>query len=332
MFTVTDTGIGISENALTTIFDHFSQVAHEQRFRHVGTGLGLSIAKSLAELLGGDIDVYSQLGAGSRFVFTFSFRPSRPDDIPQHDATHAPRLTPQQSTFPLAILIADDDEHNRMVARDTLLHYFQNARIVCTDNGTATINAIRNNRFDVALLDVQMPQPDGYECAQIIRAMNDETISSLPLFAFTASLLDTELDRACKAGMTGWIPKPFTDHQLIQPLADVINNLDVRPPAQPAHDHTPLTSEGLFMKLVPGRLEKLRHAVAQQNLVEVQEVIHLMRPQLLSSGWSRDAALLESFEYLDPNATLNTTWVPQAMLIIEKLTADLKRRSEQQQV
>lgn len=205
-FEVIDSGIGIPEDQLGRIFESFTQADGTVTRKFGGTGLGLTISKQLVELMGGEIDVTSAVGAGSVFGFNLllPIAPQALEAARAHAQTprraRPARLVPQKGR----ILLAEDNHENRLIVRDAL----ENAgyEIGYAQNGQEVLEQFRAKQFDLVLMDIQMPVMDGIEAAQRLRAEG----YSVPIIAITASVLPHQQREYLKAGMNAVLPKPFT--------------------------------------------------------------------------------------------------------------------------
>lgn len=211
-FTVSDTGIGISEDKLEGLFDKFTQAHSDQRYG--GTGLGLSITQHLARLMGGDIRVRSQLDVGSTFVVSI---PLQEAEVPLATTEEAP--PPRTDPHDLSgrtILIADDNSDNRQIF--SLLLGGAGAVTRTVENGREAVDAILagEDGFDAILLDMSMPVLDGYSAARELRSKGCE----LPILALTAFTGITERDRCLEAGCDDYISKPIVPDTLIRAVAE----------------------------------------------------------------------------------------------------------------
>ncbi len=203
-FSVKDTGIGIAPADQRRLFAPFSQIDSSATRRYGGTGLGLSISRQLVELMGGTIDVDSAVGAGSTFRFT----------------VHAPATTsedgqpqPVPDVAGLRVLVVEDNAVNRRVAELMLARLGCQARAV--DGGHAALDAIRADSYDVVLLDIQMPDLDGFEVARRVR----EAHGARPrIVVMTASAQPDDAEAAVVAGADGFLPKPVSLNQLASAL------------------------------------------------------------------------------------------------------------------
>lgn len=219
-FNVIDTGIGIAADKLDYIFNIFTQETSSTTRRFGGTGLGLSISKRLVELQQGTISVASEPGKGSDFSFTIRF------GISDKSADH---LTPKgkpvvsEKLANLKILLAEDNEFNQMVAVDTLEELIENVTVDIAKNGKEAVDKIIANKYDVVLMDIQMPEMDGYEATRLIRSNSDASINAIPIIAMTASVIKAEVDKCYESGMNAFVGKPFTTEELIEKISKSIH-------------------------------------------------------------------------------------------------------------
>jgi signal transduction histidine kinase/CheY-like chemotaxis protein len=218
-FAIIDTGVGIPKDKLETVFENFSQANASDTRKFGGTGLGLSISRQLVELMGGGISIESEEGSGTTFSFIVDFKIGSKENLDKRMAAEG--NVDGTILDGLKILVTDDNEFNRIVARDTLLSK-ANVEIFEAENGQEAIDILKANEIDVVLMDVQMPVMNGYEATRTIRAF-DSAKKDIPIIALTASVVRTDLDKCRKAGMNAYIPKPFKTSDLITGIADALN-------------------------------------------------------------------------------------------------------------
>ncbi|MBI5445746.1 MAG: PAS domain-containing protein [Deltaproteobacteria bacterium] len=205
LFAVRDQGIGIPPENLCTVFDSFSAATRSTHVRFGGTGLGLSIAKQLVELMGGTIWAESEVGRGSLFQFTVELGLPAAGTSTVATASVRPRGGSNES---LRILVAEDNPLNQLFAKELLLRLGHEAVLV-SDGGEA-LRALSRERFDAALLDVQMPVLDGDEVTRRVRAGSvDGCPVDLPIVALTAHAIQGDRERFLAAGMDDYLSKPF---------------------------------------------------------------------------------------------------------------------------
>ena len=209
---VSDTGIGMTEEQSARVFDAFTQADSSTTRRFGGTGLGLTIARHLARLMDGDIEVRSQLGQGSRFLITVVLQPAHEAAKPQiaGDRPALPRFADMR------VLVVDDNPLNRKLAARMLDRLGCVAHVV--DNGARALAALREARYDLVLMDCQMPVMDGYQTTTEIRRSSG-WIRELPVIAVTANVLSQEHENALAAGMNEVLAKPYDHRQLADVLA-----------------------------------------------------------------------------------------------------------------
>lgn len=332
-FAVSDTGIGIPPDRLEQIFESFGQVHTHDGRSYGGTGLGLTIARSLARILGGDIDVESIPGKGS--VFTLHIPCSEGTEVQWREVQEAQRILLNEAhrCYPLRILLADDNEYNLLVAKDTLAKYLLAATVTTAQSGREVLQLLSQHAYDILLLDVQMPGMDGYACARAIRELHGD-VAGIPIIAFTASVIRADIQRCFDAGMNGYVPKPFLDEDLLRPIVARIDALLQGPgephlaKAAPAEAATTAatTDDGraaLFLKLVPTRLAKLQEALRNGDLNTAKRTAHLLKPQLLDFGLHHLSESLDWFEHA--GLTLpESEWVPRGEALAEAIAVALR--------
>ncbi|MEI6557529.1 MAG: ATP-binding protein [Rhodospirillaceae bacterium] len=201
-FRVEDTGIGIAEADLAKLFAPFSQVGRDTSRKFGGTGLGLAISKRLAELMGGEIRATSRLGAGS--VFTFSCALERGGATVAVAGVAAEEQPP--SPMPMTILLAEDNAINRMIVRIGLEN--RGHRVTVVENGLEAYEKAAVERFDLILMDMQMPVMEGGAATRLIREL-PPPYSEVPVVALTADALTEHRDAYMEAGLTGFLTKPI---------------------------------------------------------------------------------------------------------------------------
>ena len=211
-FEITDTGIGITEDQLHSVFDSFSQGSIEVNRKYGGTGLGLTIVKKLTKILGGQIKLKSTVGKGSTFsfhlLFEISTQPSRIEIKPKADD--------QAKLLNKKILLVEDNKINQMISKKML----ERKGITCItiDCGEEAIEAARNNKFDLILMDVHLPGMNGTVATQEIRLFDTVT----PIIALTAISLDENRDMLLSFGMNDVITKPFIPEEFYTVIAEYI--------------------------------------------------------------------------------------------------------------
>ena len=217
-FSISDTGIGIPADKLSTLFDSFSQVSSSDTRKYGGTGLGLSISKYLVELQGGKISVESTLGSGTTFSFVIKYPVGSASRLQQR--IYSEQHVDGSVLNGLRLLIADDNEYNRLVVNETL-HLMAQVHTDLVVNGKEVLEMLEKNDYDLILMDVQMPVMNGLDATKYIRAHLPAPKSKVPIIALTASVFRADLDLCYQSGMTAYVPKPFKPWQLVNTIAEV---------------------------------------------------------------------------------------------------------------
>jgi signal transduction histidine kinase/ActR/RegA family two-component response regulator len=221
-FVVADTGVGIAPEKQELIFDAFSQADGSTARRFGGTGLGLAISSRLVELMGGTIWVESALGRGSSFHFTASLREGNPvvERLASQLSTSAlvTCQTELKKVKKLSVLLAEDNTVNQKIACRFLEK--EGHRVTVASDGRQALAALDRENFDVVLMDVQMPEMDGFEATAAIRARERDTGKRLPIIAMTAHAMAGDRERCLAAGMDNYVAKPISARELIELLEE----------------------------------------------------------------------------------------------------------------
>jgi signal transduction histidine kinase/CheY-like chemotaxis protein len=215
-FSVADSGIGISEEQQMRIFTPFEQAENDTTRKYGGTGLGLSISKHIIEQMGGTINLKSELGKGSVFYFTIPMEKATGEssDDSTSDETD---LTPSFAGFRL--LLAEDIEINREIVAAFLEP--TKIKIDFAINGAEAVRVVTEapGRYDIILMDVQMPEMDGLQATRLIRASGTAEASSVPIIALTANAFNEDIKKCLQAGMNAHLSKPINITELIDKLS-----------------------------------------------------------------------------------------------------------------
>ncbi len=218
-FIVEDNGIGMSEEFQKTMYDAFSQEKVSARSSYQGYGLGLAIVSKLINKMDGKIDLVSEKGKGSEFTVTLTLTRDN-NYLPEDDDDH--RLTDLKG---LKILLVEDNDFNIEVAQTILTD--AGAEVTCAENGKKAIEIFASSpsyAFDLILMDIMMPEMDGYEATKTIRSMGKDDSETIPVFAMTAHTFADEINRCIEVGMNEHIPKPINVDNLIRSASKYCNN------------------------------------------------------------------------------------------------------------
>ncbi|MGN8225721.1 ATP-binding protein [Gracilimonas sp. BCB1] len=216
-FAISDTGIGIEKGRVNTIFESFTQASQNTKRLFGGTGLGLTISKQLTELQGGSISVESEEGDGSTFYVELTFEKGS-------SAIEATAINKSEdsttSLSGLKVLLAEDNLVNQKVMLRFLERW--NVDMTVVDNGKEAVDAIKEDNYDVVLMDLQMPTMDGYEASEHIRKLDDPYKRNTPIIALTAAALKEVREKVYASGMNDFVTKPFNPADLEQKLFQFI--------------------------------------------------------------------------------------------------------------
>ena len=217
---VSDTGIGMSQEYLTNIFEAFTRERNTTKSKIAGTGLGMSIVKKYVELLGGTIDVESELGKGSTFTVTLKHKIADENyyvkNYAENPETYSEILKDRK------ILLAEDNDLNAEIAEAILER--DGLKTERVEDGIQCVNKIEKmpaGTYDMILMDIQMPKMNGYKATQVIRRLPDKDKACIPIVAMTANAFEEDKRDAFAAGMNGHIVKPIQVDKLLSTLAEV---------------------------------------------------------------------------------------------------------------
>ena len=216
LFSVTDTGIGISPGDLDKLFQPFIQIDSKLNRQYAGTGLGLVLVERIISKHGGRVSVTSRVGEGSCFTLRLPYSPSPSYFVPKTLETLS--ISANVTDAPLSvsplILLADDDEGNRKTLDDYLSN--KGYRILLAYNGREALDMVKTHQPDLILMDIQMPEMDGLEAATLIRS--DPAIAHIPIIALTALALPNQAEKCFAAGFDEYLVKPVRFKLLIETI------------------------------------------------------------------------------------------------------------------
>lgn len=275
LFSISDTGIGISSEQITAIFSPFTQGDSSTSRNFGGTGLGLYICKRLIDLMGGDLGVESCPGEGTTFSFRVPFilalqEEATENSQPGNSVNFYDDLALEFN--PIEILVVEDNDLNRKIVSQMLSNYgFQ---VSLAANGLECLKIVQNRHFDTILMDMQMPVMDGYETTQLICQTYAD--HAPPIIAMTAHALTGDREKCMRAGCTAYIAKPFKGEDLVQVIRQHLNTSQ-----RVSISKKPAPEQDLVDQLIPEFLaqleeltKELEDAIQQHNLGKVQSIGH----------------------------------------------------------
>jgi len=216
-FSVTDTGIGIAKKNLSLIFNSFQQAQSSTERKYGGTGLGLAIVKSLVQLQGGNIRVESEENKGTSFIFTLSFK--------KDNTTYERYVSKTEAIASLKeikFLLVEDNEMNQFYIKELFKEKW-GVKIDCADDGEIAIDKVTNNTYDIILMDVQMPNMDGYQATRYIRKKLPPRKRNIPILGITANASVQDRKNCLKAGMNEYLTKPIQENELYSKICILLS-------------------------------------------------------------------------------------------------------------
>lgn len=278
-FSVKDTGIGIPENKLKTIFERFTQAEESTTRRFGGTGLGLSIVKQLIELQNAEIQVKSKEGRGSEFFFVLTYEKAA------YTETKTETLS-GENLGRLKILLCEDNVLNQKLAKSVINNF--GFELDIAENGEVGIELLLKNEYDLILMDLQMPVKDGYQTTEYIRK---DLNSSIPIVAMTAHSLIGEQERCYDVGMNAYVPKPFKQAVLLEAIKAALspdNKLNRKRKVDLSFiDETSSGDQNfrkeiiaLFIEKIPADVAQLQEAFQNNDHDMVKRLTHNMKSSL----------------------------------------------------
>ncbi|MFN5418073.1 MAG: PAS domain S-box protein [Flavobacteriia bacterium] len=282
-FQVKDTGIGIPKEKMDLIFEEFTQANESTTRIFGGTGLGLSISKQLVSLLGGTLEVSSEIGKGSTFYFEIKLEKTEVPELLQvevDDTTHLENFK---------ILVVDDNDINLILAQSILEKWKMNVKTAV--NGADAVDLVSKEQFDLILMDIQMPVLDGIGATWMIR---NKLKNNVPVIALTANIQQKDFENYIENGMNDILSKPFKQKELYQILSKYLKN--DKPKNQISHknlvdltnlkmtfnDNQEIITKMInsFLETTPDAITQLKNAVKENNKELIKSIAHKIKPSL----------------------------------------------------
>ncbi len=221
-FSVQDTGEGIPQERQEKLFDSFTQVDSSTTRKYGGTGLGLAICRQLAELMEGEVGVNSTVGEGATFwcrIPMREFKEETQGKVDEQKTVKDTTFRPESSQY--RILVAEDNKVNQIVTQKILEKAGYEVDIV--ETGTEAVKAVEDNDYACVLMDIQMPEMDGYEAASLIRETEKVSNEFIPIIALSAAVTEEDRRRSQEVGMNDYVGKPVEKDDLLRALKEAVS-------------------------------------------------------------------------------------------------------------
>ena len=295
-FSVADTGIGIPEDRLGHIFENFQQASSETARLYGGTGLGLAIAKQLVESQGGSISVTSRLEEGSMFSFVLPFQKTDAD-VGLEKVMNILNTRVQN----IKVLVVEDIALNQLLMK-TLLDDFGFERDIA-DNGKVAIEKLQNNSYDIILMDLHMPEMNGFEATEYIR---NKMNSQIPIIALTADVTTADLKKCTAVGMNDYISKPLDEKLLLNKIVTLLEKsplIPYTPLPEGVSEYVDLTylkkrtkedpvliteMISLYLQQTPPLINQMKQGLHDKDWDSVYTAAHKMIPSFSIMGINKD--------------------------------------------
>jgi PAS domain S-box-containing protein len=343
-FSVTDTGIGIAENKMSTIFGNFQQATSGTSRLYGGTGLGLSIVKQLVEPQGGEVKAESVIGKGSTFTFILNFDKT---NIKIDDALEILEVTDDIKN--IKVLVVEDIALNQLLMK-TLLDDFGFERDIA-DNGKIAIEKVQAKTYDIILMDLQMPEMNGFEATDFIR---NKLHSKIPIIALTADVTTVDLAKCKAVGMNDYIAKPVDERLLYKKIISLVKkpknqknnissvNLNTRIEiskctnlkylSQLTKSNPELMMEmiSLYLEQTPPLINTMKKSLNDKDWIALQSSVHKMIPSFSIMGINTNFEEMAKKVQEYASTQQQTDIIPNLVFQIEKICIQACKELEEE--
>jgi signal transduction histidine kinase/DNA-binding response OmpR family regulator len=319
-YQVKDTGVGIAPEKMSTIFNSFQQAEQSTTRRYGGTGLGLSIAQQLVKLRNSEIHVESELDKGSIFYFDLYNNIANEEELAQYSLKD--KVVEHSEFKGIKILLAEDNEYNQIVAVESLIRYLEDCEIQVANNGKEVITLLERSEYDIVLMDLSMPEMDGYEATAYIRNNFEGAKAQIPIIALTAFAFEGE-EKCLEAGMNAYITKPFKINHLLNLMSAFVvtknkkNGSENKNESTSANVNTGILNLSFiedftendkeqtkyfiekFINNIPKEIAMLQAAFRSNNHENIRKAAHTFKPQIEFVGI---VAALETIKNMEQKA------------------------------
>lgn len=299
--TIKDTGIGMSEQFIEKIFEKFAQEDGSPERRAQGSGLGMAITKKLVDMMGGEIKIKSSRGFGTEVVLVLPFK-----QLPSHSDGSTQQLHKDYKHFKdKHVLIVEDNEINAIVVRNSLQRFGMKSTI--SKNGLEALENLKINKFDLVLMDLQMPVMGGLIATGIIRK---DLKLDMPIIGLSANALQSSRIECLAAGMNDFITKPFEDELLFDVLSKYLietkdkgNYYDLSnysSTEENNHEHL-IEIVDMFVQMLPSYIQEMEEALPVSDFKKIKQIAHKVKPNLLMFGAGKCKEDIIYLNYFDEN-------------------------------
>jgi CheY-like chemotaxis protein len=336
-FAITDTGIGIPSSKIATIFENFQQASSGTSKMYGGTGLGLAIAKQLVESQGGSIAVKSKIDEGSTFSFIMSFQKTN-DGVKENAETE--NIPPETESKNINVLVVEDIALNQLLMK-TLLDDF-GFECDIASNGKIAIEKLQNNTYDAILMDLQMPEMDGFEATDYIR---NTMKLKIPIIALTANVTTADLEKCKAVGMNDYISKPVEEKILYQKIVDLVKN-STAVKSNEANENSPsieiseklkctdlsylkqrtklnqkllMEMISLYLEQTPTIISAMKESAVTKDWPSLYKAVHKLIPSFAIMGINADFENMAKKVQEYANNEQNTDEIPSLVILIDKV-------------
>lgn len=340
-FAISDTGIGIIESKIESVFENFQQASSGTSRIYGGTGLGLAIVKQLVEAQGGTIKVISSINVGSTFSFRLPFQKTITNvETPEEIFTLDTKLKN------INVLVVEDIALNQLLMRTLLDDFGFNCDIA--SNGKIAIEKLRSKQYDIILMDLQMPIMNGFETTEYIRKTLN---SNVPIVALTADVTTVDLDKCKDVGMNDYVSKPVDERLLYSKIIGVLNKIDnsnqelstdkiliktkctdLNYLMQRTKSNPKLMLEmiSLYLEQTPPLIESMRTSFDQKDWSTLYATVHKMIPSFSIVGINQDFELMAKKVKDFANIQSEEDAIPDMVLQLENICVQACRELEEE--
>ena len=340
-FAVTDTGIGIQENKIATVFENFQQATSDTSRLYGGTGLGLAIVKQLVQSQGGTIHVKSKVDEGSTFSFTLSFRKTKADAPAEEEI-----LEHAEEIKGIKVLVVEDIALNQLLMKTVLDDFGFECDIAA--NGKIAIEKLQYNTYNIILMDLQMPEMNGFEATQYIRGTMN---LSIPIIALTADVTTVDLAKCTAVGMNDYLAKPIDERLLYSKIAGFVKkgiaisdklaedqaygnkpirciDLDYLTHRTKSSPELMLQMISLYLEQTPPLISEMKQGFQNKDWQSLYSAVHKMIPSFSIMGISVDfenmAKKIQEYAATQKQSDGISNMILQLENILEQSCAELK--------